>query len=47
VANQFPRGFKTKAENTAIEIRKQLGLDPHAPLGALSLNLYLNSPVVM
>src|SRR3954468_13730378 len=36
------RGFKTWAENVAINIRRDLGLPPHAPLGARDLANHLD-----
>jgi hypothetical protein len=36
------RGFKTWAENVAISIRRDLGLDPHAPLDARELAKHLD-----
>lgn len=40
------RGFKTEANQIAIEVRKELGLPPHAPLCPWSLAEHLAVPVL-
>jgi len=44
--NDFKRGFKTWADNTAVELRTKLGLSPHSPLCAFDLCKVLNVPVL-
>lgn len=38
----FKRGFKTKAENLAVELRQKLGIHPCAPLSSFKLAEHLN-----
>ncbi len=41
----LPRGFKAKAERTALEFREKLELDKHAPLCGFKLAEHLSIPV--
>lgn len=41
----LPRGFKAEAERTALKFRKELELEPHAPLCGFDLAKHLNIAV--
>lgn len=42
---KFRRGFKTWADNQALEVRAQLGLKEHAPISAFDLCQLLKIPI--
>ena len=42
----FRRGFKSSSEETALKIRRKLGLAPHAPVSPLAIAQLLAVPII-